>query len=102
MLTFMRPVIASVAHESKIAVRVFATPSPESVSNVALSIGEDVLAIGLIWTALHFTLVATIVASMFLIVGVVIIFFTAKISRSMCGFELEIRPPIYIPFIPKR
>lgn len=41
--------IAFVAHGSKTAIRVAVTPSPEPVSNIALSTSEDVLAIGITW-----------------------------------------------------
>lgn len=39
--------IAFVAHGSKTAIRAAVTPSPEPVSNVALSTSEDIVAIGL-------------------------------------------------------
>ena len=41
--------IALIAHSSKTAVRAVVTPSPEPVSNIALSTGEDGIAIGLTW-----------------------------------------------------
>ena len=41
--------IALVAHSSKTAVRAVVTPSPEPVSNITLSAGEDGIAIGLTW-----------------------------------------------------
>ncbi len=41
--------IAMVAHSSKTAVRAVVTPSPEPVSNIALSTSEDAVAIGLTW-----------------------------------------------------
>lgn len=43
--------IALAAHGSKTAVRVAVTPSPEPFSNIALSMGEDVLAVFLTWLA---------------------------------------------------
>jgi hypothetical protein len=45
--------IAAAAHGGKTAVRAAITPSPEPFSNVALSLGEDAVAIGLTWFALH-------------------------------------------------
>lgn len=45
--------VAAVAHGSKTAMRVAVTPSPEPISNVALSLGEDGLATGLSWMALR-------------------------------------------------
>lgn len=46
--------IAAVAHGSKTAARVAVTPSPEPISNIALSATEDVGAIGLTWLATHY------------------------------------------------
>lgn len=43
--------IAMAAHGGKFAVRAAVTPSPEPISNAALSVGEDVAAIGLTWFA---------------------------------------------------
>ena len=43
--------IAMVSHGSKTAVRAAVTPSPEPVSNIALSSAEDVAAVGLTWLA---------------------------------------------------
>ena len=43
--------IAFAAHGSKIAVRTAVTPSPEPLSNMALSVGEDAAAISLTWFA---------------------------------------------------
>jgi hypothetical protein len=43
--------IAVITHSSKTAVRIAATPSPEPFSNIALSTGEDIGVVGLIWLA---------------------------------------------------
>ena len=43
--------VALIAHGGKTAARVAVTPSPEPLSNFTLSLGEDVLAIGLTWLA---------------------------------------------------
>src|SRR5580704_3018543 len=45
--------IALAAHGGKTAVRAAVTPSPEPFSNMALSLGEDGLAIALTWLATH-------------------------------------------------
>jgi hypothetical protein len=42
---------AGAPHGGKLALRSAVTPSPEPFSNVALSFGEDVTAIGLTWFA---------------------------------------------------
>src|SRR6201987_3689902 len=43
--------IAFAAHGGKTSVRAPVTPSPEPVSNISLSLGEDLLAISLTWLA---------------------------------------------------
>jgi hypothetical protein len=43
--------IALAAHSGKTAARVAVTPSPEPFSNISLSLGEDVLAVFLVWLA---------------------------------------------------
>ena len=58
MVTVLGTIVAAVAHGSKTAARVAVTPSPEPVSNFALSAGEDGLAAGLSWAALHHPLAA--------------------------------------------
>jgi hypothetical protein len=54
--------IALAAHSSKTAVRAVVTPSPEPVSNIALSTTEDALAVGLTWFATHHPYVAASMA----------------------------------------
>src|SRR6185312_7032659 len=41
--------VALATHSSKTALRAAVTPSPEPVSNIALSSAEDVVAVGLTW-----------------------------------------------------
>jgi hypothetical protein len=55
-------VIALAAHSGKLALRTTVTPSPEPISNIALSLGEDVVAIGLTWFATEHPYVALSVA----------------------------------------
>ena len=65
--------IALAAHGGKTAARVAVTPSPEPASNIALSAGEDVLAIFLTWFATqHPRLAALIVGALLLIIVAVI------------------------------
>jgi hypothetical protein len=49
--TLLGGLIAFAAHGGKTAVRAVVTPSPEPLSNIGLSLGEDVLAISLTWLA---------------------------------------------------
>jgi len=69
--------VAFIAHSGKTAARVAVTPSPEPVSNISLSLGEDVLAIGLTWMATKHpymagTVALILVAIIFLMVRLVI------------------------------
>ena len=58
--------IALVTHGSKTAIRAAVTPSPEPFSNIALSTGEDAIAIGLTWLATHHPIVASSAALLLL------------------------------------
>jgi hypothetical protein len=61
--------VALIAHGGKTAARVAVTPSPEPLSNLTLSLSEDVLAIGLTWLATrHPYLAGTIAAALILAV----------------------------------
>jgi hypothetical protein len=55
--------IAAIAHTSKTAARALVTPSPEPISNIALSASEDVAAISLTWFATHHPYAAAGVAT---------------------------------------
>ena len=66
--------IALAAHGSKTAVRTAVTPSPEPVSNIALSTTEDAAAIGLSWlVTVHPFISATIAA-----VGTILAIFAVR------------------------
>jgi hypothetical protein len=58
--------IALAAHGGKTAARVAVTPSPEPVSNIALSAGEDTLAVFLTWLATRHPIVAALTVAAFL------------------------------------
>jgi hypothetical protein len=68
LATLLGAAIAFAAHSGKIAARTAVTPSPEPVSNVALSLGEDVLAVGLIWFATRHPYLASGLVAIFLII----------------------------------
>jgi hypothetical protein len=51
LATVIGGLIALAAHGAKTTVRAVVTPSPEPVSNIGLSLGEDLLAISLTWFA---------------------------------------------------
>jgi hypothetical protein len=62
LATTLGAAIALAAHSSKTAVRAAVTPSPEPVSNIALSTTEDAAAIGLTWFATHHPVIAASIA----------------------------------------
>ena len=53
LITCLGATIAVIAHSSKTAARVLVTPSPEPISNIAMSTGEDGVALGLTWLVMH-------------------------------------------------
>jgi hypothetical protein len=60
--------IALAAHGGKTAVRAAVTPSPEPVSNISLSMGEDALAIFLTWFVTQHPMLASLIVIVFLVV----------------------------------
>jgi hypothetical protein len=77
--------IALGAHGSKTAARAFVTPSPEPVSNIALSGGEDVAAVGLTWLATAHPWTAAGIALALLLVSVFTIRWVVKALRGLWG-----------------
>jgi Domain of unknown function (DUF4126) len=74
--------IAFVAHGSKTAVRAAITPSPEPLSNVALSTGGDAAAIGITWLSTHHPWAAASIVIVFLVAA---LFAVRWIVRSIQG-----------------
>jgi hypothetical protein len=62
LATTIGALISLAAHSSKTALRAAVTPSPEPVSNIALSTTEDAAAIGLTWFATHHPFIAASIA----------------------------------------
>lgn len=54
--------VALISHSSKTALRALVTPSPEPVSNIALSSMEDMVAVGLTWFATQHPVIAASIA----------------------------------------
>ena len=67
LATSLGAVIALAAHGSKTALRTAVTPSPEPISNIALSTTEDAAAIGLTWFATHHPFIAASIALVLLV-----------------------------------
>jgi hypothetical protein len=83
--------IAAIAHTSKTAARALVTPSPEPVSNIALSASEDVAAISLTWLATHHPYAAASIAT----VAIVFLLFSLRwiATRLKRLFRPQTAPP---------
>ena len=84
--------IALAAHSGKIAVRTAVTPSPEPVSNAALSFGEDVAAIGLTWLATQHPVAAVAVVAVCL---VLVILAVRYVIRSVQRLFQQVRSNLH-------
>src|ERR1035438_1889554 len=83
--------IALAAHGGKTAARVAVTPSPEPVSNFALSAGEDTLAIFLTWLATRHPIAAGLIVAAFLFVIVVVMRWVVRAMKNLFrGAENEL------------
>src|ERR1700736_3128383 len=80
LATLLGAAVALAAHGGKTAVRAAVTPSPEPLSNITLSLGEDVLAVGLTWLATRHPYLAGTLATIFV---VIIVLLTRWVIRAM-------------------
>lgn len=78
--TLLGGFIALAAHGGKTAVRAAVTPSPEPFSNMALSMGEDVIAVWLTWLATQHPIVTAVIVALLL---VAIFFATRFVYRAL-------------------
>ena len=86
--------IALAAHGGKTAARVAVTPSPEPLSNFALSAGEDTLAVFLTWFATQHPLAAGGIVAVFLVAIVVVARWVIRAMKNLFrGAENELLPP---------
>ncbi|HST11948.1 MAG TPA: DUF4126 domain-containing protein [Terriglobales bacterium] len=81
--TLLGGAIALAAHGGKTAVRAAVTPSPEPLSNIGLSLGEDALAIFLTWFATRHPYIAAAVAIFFLMIIVLLVRWVVRALRSL-------------------
>ena len=90
--------IALITHGSKTAVRAAVTPSPEPFSNIALSTGEDAVAIGLTWLATHHPIVAAS-AAVVLLIGALLAAraLLRGLRRMLARFKGEPEPALNLP-----
>jgi hypothetical protein len=80
LATLLGASVALIAHGGKTAARAAVTRSPEPFSNITLSLGEDVLAIGLTWLATRHPYVAGTLATIFV---VIVVLMTRLVIRAM-------------------
>ena len=80
--------IALISHGSKTAVRAAVTPSPEPFSNIALSTGEDALAIGITWLTTKHPWIAAGIAAAFILLAILAARWIVRLLR-----RLWQRPP---------
>jgi Domain of unknown function (DUF4126) len=86
--------IAMAAHSGKTAARAAVTPSPEPASNIALSAGEDTLAIFLTWFASVHPVIAASIVAVFLVMIVVLVRAVVRaVKKLFRGAEAELIPP---------
>ena len=81
--TALASVIAAVAHTGKFAARAAVTPSPEPFSNMALSVGEDTVAVGLTWFAAVHPYWSAAIAIVLVILTAILIRMFARAVRSL-------------------
>jgi hypothetical protein len=75
--------IALAAHGGKTAVRAAVTPSPEPLSNIGLSLGEDGLAVLLTWLATRHPYLAASAVAVMLVVIVVFVRWMIRAMRAL-------------------
>jgi hypothetical protein len=83
LATLLGAAVAFAAHGGKMAARAAVTPSPEPVSNITLSLGEDVLAVGLTWLATRHPYVAGALATIFVAIVVILIRWVFRAIRAL-------------------
>jgi Domain of unknown function (DUF4126) len=83
LATLVGGVIALAAHGGKTAVRTAVTASPEPLSNISISMGEDVLAISLTWFATRHPYWAAGIVAVFLVITVLLIRWVVNAVKSL-------------------
>src|SRR6201998_4752636 len=81
--TLLGGAIALAAHSGKTAARAAVTPSPEPLSNIGLSRGEDALAIFLTWFATQHPYLAASLAVCFLAVIVILVRWVVRALKAL-------------------
>ena len=91
LATLLGAAVALAAHGGKTAARAAVTPSPEPLSNITLSLGEDILAIGLTWLATRHPYIAGTLAALFVVIIVLLARLVIRAMRALFrGAEHEL------------
>jgi len=86
LATLLGGLVAFAAHCGKTAMRAVVTPSPEPLSNMGLSLGEDVLSIALTWLATRHPYAAgTIAAALVLVIVLMVRWVWRAMARLFRG-----------------
>jgi hypothetical protein len=83
LATLLGGVIALAAHGGKTAARAAVTPSPEPLSNIGLSLGEDAFAISLTWLATRHPYLAGAIATACVLVIVLLVRWVFRALRNL-------------------
>jgi hypothetical protein len=91
LATLLGGLIALAAHGGKTAVRGAVTVSPEPLSNITLSLGEDALALGLTWLATRHPYVAGTISALLVVLILLMIRLVTRAIRALFrGAEQEL------------
>lgn len=91
LATLLGTAVALAAHGGKTAARAAVTPSPEPLSNILLSLGEDAIAVGLTWLATRHPYVAGMLALMLVVIIAIMVRFVIRALRALFrGAEQEL------------
>ena len=91
LATLLGAAVALAAHGGKTAARAAVTPSPEPFSNITLSLGEDVFAVGLTWLATRHPYLAGTLVTIFVLIIVILARWIIRALRALfLGAEHEL------------
>jgi len=91
LATLLGAGVAFIAHGGKTAARAAVPPSPEPFSNITLSLGADILAIGLTWLATRHPYVAGTLAALLIVIIVLLARWVIRALRALFrGAEHEL------------
>jgi uncharacterized protein DUF4126 len=72
---------ALVSHLVKTGSRLAVNSSPEPVTNIGLSVAEDVTVLGVVWFSIEHPVAAATIAAILLVMGLAVLYFVAKLIR---------------------